>query len=270
MKKLIGIIAVISLILVSAACSKDTGSSGETGKGTAAKNTAETKDSAEAASGEPREDTEIEKQINSRPAKLLYMGQGSVRIQTPEGKVIYIDPYCGEGYEPAADLILVTHDHYDHNNVDMIKNRSADCQIITWKEALEGGEHRTFDLDYVTVEAVEAGYNQNHDVSECVGYILTLSDGVSVYLTGDTSKTEQMPKLAEKKIDYAFYCCDGVYNMGPEEAAECAGIVGAKHNIPYHVIAGQGVYYDRQRAEQFNAPNRLIVDQGQEIELTAE
>ena len=129
---------------------------------------------------------------------------------------------------------------------------------------------RTFDLDYVTVEAVEAGYNTNHNVRECVGYVLTLSDGVSVYVSGDTNKTEQMPSLAEKKIDYAFYCCDGIYNMDFAEAAECAKIVGAKHNIPYHMVANADTYFDRQLAEQFEAPNRLIIGEGEEIELVSD
>ena len=56
--------------------------------------------------------------------------------------------------------------------------------------------------------------------------------------------------------------------MDLDEAAECAGLVQAKHNIPYHVIAQDGVYFDRERAEQFEAENRLIVGEGEEIELT--
>ena len=71
---------------------------------------------------------------------------------------------------------------------------------------------------------------------------------------GDTSRTEQMAGLAERKIDYAFFCCDGVYNMDLPEAAECAKLVGAKHDIPYHVIAAKdGKYFDRERAEQFDS-----------------
>ena len=48
---------------------------------------------------------------------LLYMGQASIRIVTETGHVIYIDPYAGNQYELAADLILVTHEHVDHNKV---------------------------------------------------------------------------------------------------------------------------------------------------------
>ena len=214
--------------------------------------------------------SETEPQRHYSHASLLYMGQASLRITTPEKKVIYIDPYVGDDYEPAADLILVTHSHYDHNGVDKVDDRNEDCQIITWSEALSGGSHQTFELSYAKVEAVEAGYNRWHDVTECVGYIITLSDGTSVYVTGDTSMTEQMSQLSQKHIDYAFYCCDGVFNMDLDEAARCAELVGAKHNIPYHVLAQDGVYFDRSRAEQFKAPNRLIIDEGEEIELIHE
>lgn len=200
--------------------------------------------------------------------RLLYMGQASIRITTAEGYVIYIDPYAGNGYERAADLILVTHSHYDHNGVDKVTDRNPGCRVITWKEALEGGEHRSFDLGFARVEAVEAGYNPWHDAGECVGYVVTLSDGISVYVTGDTSKTLQMPELAERHIDYAFYCCDGVFNMDPLEASECAGLVGARHDVPYHVLAKDGVFFDRERAELFSSPNRLIIGEGEEIELS--
>ena len=42
-------------------------------------------------------------------------------------------------------------------------------------------------------------------------------------------------------------------------------MVGAKHNIPYHMTATEGVVFDRELAEQFEAPNRLIVEAGEEI-----
>lgn len=226
--------------------------------------------SGDSGQAQPTESTVREEKDDSLsepgPATLLYQGQASIRIVTDEGKVIYIDPYSGEGYDLAADLILVTHPHFDHNQIDKVENRNPGCQIITQEEAIQNGEHQTFELGFVTVEAVEAGYNSLHDVNECVGYVLTFSNGKSVYVTGDTSKTEQMPLLAEKEIDYAFFCCDGVYNMGLEEAAECAGLVGAKHNIPYHMTTNTtGRQFDREVAEQFEAENCMIVEDGEEV-----
>ena len=56
--------------------------------------------------------------------------------------------------------------------------------------------------------------------------------------------------------------------MGLEVAARCAEKVGAKHNIPYHnSTSNRGEKFDRDLAEQFDAPNRLIVCPGEALEL---
>lgn len=198
-------------------------------------------------------------------ATLLYQGHASLRITTPEGKTIYIDPYAGKGYDVPADLILVTHGHSDHDKVKLIKTKNADCITITNSEALSEGIYQTFDLGYVRVEAVQAGNNPNHDIKVCVGYILTLSDGTTIYVSGDTSRTEQMATLAERKLDYAFFCCDGKYNMDAAEAAACADLVGARYSIPYHTQVGK--LFNAKITEKFNAKNRLILEAGEEIEL---
>lgn len=116
---------------------------------------------------------------------------------------------------------------------------------------------------------IPSSYGRKRElVGCCVGYVLTFSNGKSVYVTGDTSKTEQMSLMDEMEIDYAFFCCDGVYNMGLEEAAECADLVGAKHNIPYHMTTNTtGRQFDRELAEQFDVENRLIVEDGEEIKI---
>ena len=197
--------------------------------------------------------------------RLLYQGHGSLRIVTAEGQVIYIDPYAGDGYDLPADLILITHGHQDHTAVKLIKNRAEDCRVITWKEGLVKGAYQSFDLGFAKVEAVQAGNNRNHDIRECVGWVITLSGGITVYATGDTSTTEQMKELAGREIDYAFFVCDGIYNMDMEEAIACAKLVNAKHSIPYHMVPGK--LFDQKRAEEFDVPGRLIIPAGEEIVL---
>lgn len=199
--------------------------------------------------------------------RLLYQGRASIRIVTKEGKVIYIDPFAGEGYDIPADLILVTHEHFDHNKISLVEKRNAECRIIRSGDAVHDGIHEQFELGYAKVLAVEAGNNPNHSVDECVGYVIVLESGVSIYISGDTSTTKDMDRIAKMKIDYAFYCCDGEYNMDMDEAVDVARKIGAKHSIPYHVTGDITNTLDRTRAERFCVEGRMILEYGQEIEL---
>lgn len=195
--------------------------------------------------------------------KLLYQGHGSFRLISNDKKVIFIDPFIEAGCDIAADIILVTHQHSDHNQLQLI-TKKPDCKIISNFEALEGGKHNSFNVKGIAIESVEAGYNQGHTTQTSVGYIITI-DGLKLYFSGDTSKTPQMATFAAKKLDYAFLCADGIYNMSLTEAAECAKLIGAKHNVPVHLNPGK--LFDREMAEQFKGPNRLIIEAGEEVEL---
>jgi L-ascorbate metabolism protein UlaG (beta-lactamase superfamily) len=194
--------------------------------------------------------------------KLLYQGHGSFRLTADDGRVIYVDPYAGNGYEKPADIILVTHQHGDHNKVEKCA-KNSDCRVITNKDALAGGKHNNIDINGIHIQAVEAK-NLMHNPKKCVGYIITL-DGVKVYASGDTSKTKQMETFADMKLDYAVFCGDGFFNMGLKEAAECARLVGAKHNIIIHLKPG--VLFNRKKAEKWDAQNKIIIEPGEEISL---
>ena len=206
-------------------------------------------------------------ETNNKAVKLLYQGHSSFRLTARDGTVIYIDPFAGTGYDLPADVVLLTHQHADHNRIDLV-TQNKDCVVITNKEAVTEGRHNTFTAKGIQIEAVEA-YNKNHNPQECVGYIINI-DGVKLYHPGDTSKTAQMETFSKKNLDYALLPCDGFYNMEAKEAAECAKIIGAKHNIPIHTGPfenGIPKLFDRSIAESCLYPNRLIVEPAEEIEL---
>lgn len=195
-------------------------------------------------------------------AKLLFQGHGSFRITTDENIVIYVDPFVGDGYDQPADIILVTHQHGDHNQVDKVAKKK-NCTVIQSYDAIRNGQLQSFKVGSVLIKAVPA-YNKNHPRSQCVGYILEF-DGIKLYAAGDTSTTEEMKDFAKLKLDYAMLPIDGIYNMGPAEAAKCAEIIGARHAIPIHMKPGE--LFDEEMAAKFTAKNRMIVKAGEEITL---
>ncbi|MCM1121632.1 MAG: MBL fold metallo-hydrolase [Eubacterium sp.] len=195
-------------------------------------------------------------------AKILYQGHGSLRLTSDRGTVAYIDPYIGDGYDKPADLILVTHQHHDHNRIDL-PLRARDCTVIQNMDALKGNEYQKFTVKDIQIEATEA-YNDKHPKDECVGYLVNV-DGICVYFAGDTAQTAQMGTLADRKIDYAFLPIDGIYTMNAREAVKCAQIIKAKHVIPIHMAPGK--LFDARVAEKFVTEGAMIVKPGDEIEL---
>lgn len=195
-------------------------------------------------------------------AVLLYQGHGSLRITTDNGTVLYIDPYAGDGYDKPADLILVTHQHYDHTEINRMPHNDG-CIIWQNMDALKDGKYRKTTLKGIPTEATEA-YNANHPKAECVGYLLTL-DGKLCYFAGDTSRTKQMETFADRHIDWCFLPTDGIYNMDIPEAMECGRCIAAKHTVPIHMSPGN--LFDREKAKTFQIPGAVIVNPGEEIKL---
>ena len=195
--------------------------------------------------------------------KLFYQGHASFRLTTNDGKVVFIDPFCGLGYKTPADLVLITHEHYDHNNAGLITFNPGGY-IIRAKDALTDGVYHTFESKGLKIKAVPA-YNSHHNKAECVGYLIEV-DGVKIYHAGDTDFIPEMEELKNENIDYALLPIDGTYTMTPQDATKAALAINPKHMIPMHMKPG--MTWDFHQAMMVTAPMAMLMKPNDEIELT--
>ena len=188
-------------------------------------------------------------QTSAGDLTISFIGHGTLMFRHG-GKVIHVDPVGREGdYSvlPDADLILVTHEHGDHLDVDAIAEiLTENTSIVVSKSCegrlegavvLENGEETT--AAGFHVEAVPA-YNVVHMRSEGQpyhpkgsgnGYIITFGD-TRVYVAGDTEGTPEM--MALDGIDIAFLPMNLPYTMTPEMVAEAARSFKPEVLYPYH------------------------------------
>jgi L-ascorbate metabolism protein UlaG (beta-lactamase superfamily) len=181
--------------------------------------------------------------------KITFIGHGTLMF-TFDGKVIHVDPWGKQGdYAklPKADLILVTHEHQDHLDPDVLKKISTDkTDLILTKICAEkaggglvmnNGDEKT--VAGIKIEAVPA-YNLVHkrDTGQPFhpkgngnGYVITFGDK-RVYVAGDTENTPEMKDL--KGIDIAFLPMNLPYTMTPEMVADAAKAFKPKVLYPYH------------------------------------
>lgn len=191
-----------------------------------------------------------ELEINGEKLKLTFFAHASLAIEYA-GKHIYLDPVSDNAdYAnlPKADVILVSHSHYDHFDMAAIENlQKEDTHILLDKTSAEGfvGECYTMlpgavaePFADVKVEAVAAYNTSEHQLQfhpkerEDCGYIVTLGGAVRIYMSGDTEPTEEL--RAVKDIDIAFICVNQPYTMTPEQAVEAVKAIQPKIYYPYH------------------------------------
>lgn len=195
-------------------------------------------------------------------AQLFYQGHSSFRITSNDGYVCFIDPYAGVGYQTPADLVLITHEHYDHNDISLIVKKPTTI-VIRAADALKNGVYQTFFEYGFHVQAV-AAYNKHHKKEESVGYLVDV-DGIRLYHTGDTGLIPEMSLLKDQKIDYALLPIDGFYTMTPEEASEAAKEIQAKHVIAMHTHVGR--LFDITQAMKLNVANGILMRPNDSIVL---
>jgi L-ascorbate metabolism protein UlaG (beta-lactamase superfamily) len=192
---------------------------------------------------------------------LHWLGHDSFRLDGPP--VIYFDPWKLPPGSPVADVVLVSHDHYDHLSADDVKkisgpkttviaNPSAAAKLEGARVIRPGGK---VTVGQVTVEAVPA-YNLNKFRSPGVvfhprqaehnGYIVTVG-GERLYHAGDT---DHIPEMSGIKCDVALLPVSGTYVMTADEAAGAAAAIKPGVAVPMH-YGDQDVVGTLADAERF-------------------
>ncbi len=196
---------------------------------------------------------------------IVWLGHASFRISG--GTILYIDPWQLKKSEPKADIILITHDHFDHLSVpDIGKIRKKDSIIVTTasvKKQLDGDVRTvkpgdTLTIGTVSISAVPA-YNPSKPFhpkdAGNVGFIITMN-GERIYHTGDTEFIEEMKSLS---ADILLVPVGGNYTADADNAAKIAGAVKPKLAIPMHWGTLQDVA-GRDAAERFKKMAGVPVD----------
>jgi len=180
---------------------------------------------------------------------IMFIGHGTLMFNFG-GKIIHIDPwskFTDYSQMPKADLILITHEHRDHLDLNAVnalhKIGTVTVLTETCAESIKGGViMKNGDIKIVEgleIEAVPA-YNLVHMRSAGQpfhpkgignGYVVRFGDK-RVYVAGDTENTPEMKQL--KDIDVAFLPMNLPYTMTPEMVADAAKAFKPGILYPYH------------------------------------
>ena len=194
-------------------------------------------------------------------ASLTWLGHASFRLDTPDGKRVYIDPWfdnpkCPDSEkEPErCDVIAVTHGHSDHvGSVVELSKKFGPLPVVAMIELkgwLQGQGAQTDELPGAnkggTVEAegikftlTNAFHSSSSDdgayLGEAAGIVVGLENGTTIYFAGDTCVFGDMQLIRRiYSPDLAVLPIGGHFTMDPREAAVAVELLGVKRVVPCH------------------------------------
>lgn len=201
-----------------------------------------------------------QEEVNKMSKNLHWLGHSSFRFDG--SKIIYFDPWKLPKNSKKADLIFISHEHFDHfSPEDVSAISSSETVIITdkavsqWFGFQNSQSHRsvrgqlegkinskevkclspgeTVEISGVKIQAV-ASYNIGKEFhtkdSRKLGFIVAI-DGITIYHAGDT---DNIPEMKNYRCDLALLPVSGTYVMTAEEAAEAALAIKPKIAVPMH------------------------------------
>ena len=181
----------------------------------------------------------------------------TVRMEV-DGKVVYFDPYSID--EPAgdADVIFITHTHYDHFSLEDIRKlvKEDTALVITVDgeaDAAKAGisnikiiapdeASSVAGIEFRTVPAYNPKKRFHPKEKGWVGYIISAGDA-KYYIAGDT---DYIPEMKDIKADVVFLPVGGIYTMNSTEAAQAANTINPTIAVPIHYADVVGIVQDAQ------------------------
>ncbi|MCX7990677.1 MAG: MBL fold metallo-hydrolase [Proteobacteria bacterium] len=172
---------------------------------------------------------------------IYWLGHSSFKIKYLS-KVIYIDPFKLKEGEEKADIILMTHPHFDHTSEEDVKKILKDDTVLVGveeslakfrgnKKALKVGDKINIDnIEIFSVPAYNVDKKFHPKSNGWLGFILNLG-GVKIYHTGDT---DRIPEMKNIKVNIALLPVSGTYVMSADEAVQSAIDIKPDIAIPMH------------------------------------
>ena len=218
------------------------------------------------------------KEFNLGGVSIKWLGHSSFVIDYT--KKIYIDPFKVPEQKNDADIVLISHEHFDHfSPEDLRKVINDETSIILTPDCLSKmsrfiKEGKTYTVrpgnkikvgEKIVIEAVPA-YNINKfrapglpfhpKQNEWVGYVITF-DSIKVYFAGDT---DFVPEIRDLKVDVAILPVSGTYVMTADEAAEFVNSTHPKYAIPMHYGDVVGTNADVERFRQLARCEVIVLE----------
>lgn len=193
---------------------------------------------------------------------ITWLGHATFLLRTPGGKRVLLDPWltgnpsCPEAMKkpPTADLILVSHGHFDHIEDLLLCARDSGAAVVGIFELCDwlgrkgiqntspmnkGGSQTIAGLRVTMTDARHSsGYVDNGQMvymGEPAGYVVTLEDGRTIYYSGDTCLFGDMRLIGEMyKPEIAFLPIGDRFTMDPAAAARACEFLGVRQVVPMH------------------------------------
>ncbi|WP_462272701.1 MBL fold metallo-hydrolase [Methanohalophilus sp.] len=197
------------------------------------------------------------KAIDIGKVHIDWLGHAGFRLRG-DNLVVYIDPYDVGGYisyEDQADVLLITHEHFDHcspQDIQKVRKSTATTLIPTNCSLQFRGDARRIEAgdvlrDELAIKGLNieivAAYNINksfHPPGEGVGYVVEL-EGLRIYHAGDTDLIDEMASI---EADVVLLPIGGNYTMDEKQAAEAVSCIGPAYVIPMHYGSVEGTDAD--------------------------